>query len=77
MTAYDDEQEQEAWRKLQSQQMRNFDEGVTIIVDNYPRIWHRLFRNLITEGFNDSQAMSLVKCFIMKDCLYGVHIHKD
>lgn len=56
-------------------QQREIDEAVTLLVDHMPRTWRSLYLRLMEEGFNEEEALSLVKCFILKDATYGVHFH--
>ncbi|MCL2120008.1 MAG: hypothetical protein FWH27_16445 [Planctomycetaceae bacterium] len=39
-------------------------QSTSFVVDNLPRLWYGLYRQCVKQGFNESQAMELVKVYI-------------
>jgi hypothetical protein len=54
--------------KLQAQ----IDQGFTLITGNFPPLWRKLYTNLVSEGFNEVQALALVKAYILSQCPSGI-----
>lgn len=46
-------------------QRAEMDQATAFLGDILPCLWRRLYRNCVTEGFSDVQALELVKTFIM------------
>lgn len=61
----------------EAQKQRQRDEALSIITDHYPSHWRGLYVKCIEEGFDNFQALSLVKTYILMGAPYGVHVHKD
>ena len=65
------------YEHMRIKKQRELDEFQTYLSDNMPRLWHTLYTGLITQGFEKNEAFSLLKCYILKDGMNGVNIHKD
>lgn len=63
--------------KKQAEIQRERDEAVTALLDMMPPLWWSLYQKSIEEGFKPDQAFSLVKCYVLRDGLNGVNVHKD
>ena len=50
----------------QAKTQREWDEAITMMIDQYPKLWFGLYSDCIKEGFNAGQALELVKAFIAK-----------
>lgn len=70
------DEELEAARSRVAKQ-RSLDEGSTILTDHFPTLWWGLYANLKERGFSEEQAFSLLKCYVLKDGINGVHVHQD
>lgn len=49
----------------EAKKLREYDEAQTFLVDRFPSLWKGLFRNCVKEGFTETQAMDLVKAYIL------------
>lgn len=56
---------------------RKIDEAMTSLSDLFPRTWRTFYLRCIEEGFTKDESLSLVKTYILSNCPYGVHLHKD
>ena len=68
-----DDQQNDNWAKTK----HTLDEARTVLADHLPPLWRGVYIGCLKEGFSEEQAMSMVKCYILKDAPAGVHIHKD
>lgn len=57
--------------------LHDLDESTTLMASIMPTLWWNLKVNLVKDGFSEEEAMSLLRCYIFRDGMYGVHIHKD
>ena len=54
-------------KEKERQHMRDvhdLEQSSTFVIDNFPRLWYGLYRRCVEEGFNEAQAMALVKVYI-------------
>lgn len=48
--------------------LQDLDQAVATVGDMWPPLWRRIYDNLLSEGFTEQQAMSLLKTYIMASC---------
>ena len=52
--------------------LAQWDENLATLADTFPRHWMRMFNNLKEEGFNEAQAMDLLRTYIAASCKLSV-----
>ena len=40
------------------------DAAMAMVADTYPAMWHRMYTNLVKEGFTEPQAMAVLLTFV-------------
>lgn len=56
---------------------RSYDEAMTAIAEDFPRLWRGIYNNCRVEGFTHTEAMHLVETHIMSNATGGVHWHTN
>lgn len=50
------------------------EQAQSAVADLLPPFWHRLHRNTVTEGFTNSEALELLKTYILSQNPYGIRL---
>lgn len=45
--------------------IRKLDENTSFMTDHFPRLWRRFFERLKEEGFDNEEALSILKTYII------------
>lgn len=48
--------------------LQNLEQSTAFLADNFPPMWRRIYDNLKLVGFNELQAMELLKTYILASC---------
>ena len=49
------------------QEQQKLEQGAALVADAFPPLWKRLHENLLKEGFDQTQAMELLKTYILSN----------
>lgn len=52
-------------RDERTREMQKLEQCSATVGDMYPPLWRRIYVNLLSEGFNKQQAMSILKVYIL------------
>ena len=52
------------------EEIHKLDQDLATMAEFYPRIWRNLYESCIKEGFNESDAMRLVRSYIEASCRF-------
>lgn len=52
-------------KKISSKDVQKIDQGLAFMAENMPPFWKRMYDGCVSSGFNDQQALELVKAYIM------------
>jgi hypothetical protein len=44
------------------------DQARTFVVDHFPRLWRGLYTGLISEGFSEQQAFTILLTYVSTSC---------
>lgn len=52
-------------REQKAKRSQEIEQGMTMLAEQFPATWRRLYKNLRLEGFVHEDAMDLLKTFIL------------
>lgn len=50
---------------MNPEEVAKYDQSAAFIAENYPVMWWGIYKKLLEAGFNESQAMDLLKTYIV------------
>jgi hypothetical protein len=53
---------------LDPRESAKMDQALAAVTEIFPPLWHGLYVRLIRQGFNETQALELVKAYIAASC---------
>jgi hypothetical protein len=61
-----DQHEDDVSKRLQKTRgLQNLEQNSALLADYLPGLWHRMYQNLLKEGFEQGLAMEILKAYII------------